>query len=302
MADPQWWPLDQVVVTGPWANSPKYYAQFGQLGHNAIDLQAAIGTPVYATDDGVIFQEGASIAWSGPAGGIAIIIRHAWGYSGYAHLNQTIVDVGQAVSRGQLIGYSGNTTFVKGGSLGPHLHFETLPPSPNFANGFSGRVNPTAFINLQPRGTTAGGGTTRKDNNDMLIRDQDGTVWQADEWGYDSILDFGAGMSVGELIYAAEILNGAMVQVNNRQRDLINSYARNRWDKKRSQIRDAVIAMMPKVTVDTAAVTKTITDAIQAQGVTVDSAAIAEAVEVALRDEFAVIPAQTAAMLGKKLS
>lgn len=150
MANPQWWPLDSVVVTGAWANSPAYYAQFGQLGHNGIDLQAAIGTPVYATDDGVIHMEGWNIPWSGTAGGIAIIIRHAWGYSGYAHLSSTIINAGQRVNRGQLIGYSGNT----GVGTGPHLHFETFPPNVNFANGFSGRVNPHSLINLQPRGSS----------------------------------------------------------------------------------------------------------------------------------------------------
>lgn len=150
MADPQWWPLDSVVVTGAWANSPAYYAQFGQLGHNGIDLQAAIGTPVYATDDGVIHMEGWNISWSGTAGGIAAIIRHAWGYSGYAHLSSTIINAGQQVTRGQLIGYSGNT----GVGTGPHLHFETFPPNVNFANGFSGRVNPASIINLQARGSS----------------------------------------------------------------------------------------------------------------------------------------------------
>lgn len=304
MANPQWWPLDSVVVTGAWANSPAYYAQFGQLGHNGIDLQAAIGTPVYATDDGVIHMEGWNISWSGTAGGIAAIIRHAWGYSGYAHLSSTIINAGQWVNRGQLIGYSGNT----GVGTGPHLHFETFPPNVNFANGFSGRVNPASIINLQARGTTSGGGgggsssTPRKDDDmGVLHRDQDGSIYQADEFGFVSILELGGGMAISELIYAAETINGPTIQVNNRQRDLINSYARNRWNQVRAQIVAEVAAKTGTVKVDAAAITKAVTDAIKSQGVTVDTAAIAKAVEATLQDEFAAVSKKTVDELKNRL-
>lgn len=137
------WPLDDVRVTGDWANSPEFYAQFGQAGHNGIDLGCAVGTPVYSTDAGVIHFEGwgQNSSWMGKIAGISIIIRHGWGFSGYAHLNSTVVNTGQHVGRGQLIGYSGQT----GLGTGPHLHFETFPPSPNFSNGFAGRVNPHTF-------------------------------------------------------------------------------------------------------------------------------------------------------------
>lgn len=137
------WPLDNVRVTGEWANSPDFYAQFGQRGHNGIDLGAGVGTPVFCTDAGVVEFEGwgQNHPWMGRIAGISIIIRHAWGYSGYAHLNSTAVNRGQSVARGQLIGYSGQT----GVGTGPHLHFETFPPNPNFGNGFAGRINPRGF-------------------------------------------------------------------------------------------------------------------------------------------------------------
>lgn len=144
------WPLDNVRVTGEWANSPKYYKQFGQSGHNGIDLAASIGTPVYATDSGTVVAEGwgSGDSWMGSIAGIFVRIRHSWGYSAYAHLSSTIVNVGQKVNRGQLIGYSGAT----GVGTGPHLHFETFPLSPNFGNGFAGRVNPR-FWGLVSRGS-----------------------------------------------------------------------------------------------------------------------------------------------------
>lgn len=145
-----WWPVDSVRVTGEWANGPDFYAQFGMKGHNGIDLGMATGTPVYASDDGVVQFEGwgQNNSWMGNPAGICVLLRHGWGYTGYAHMSSTIVDIGQSVSRGQLLGYSGNT----GASTGPHLHWETLPPNPDWRNGFAGRVNPHNY-GVVARGT-----------------------------------------------------------------------------------------------------------------------------------------------------
>lgn len=147
-----WWPLDRVQVTGEWANSPAFYAQFGQRGHNGIDLAANVGTPVYATDDGVVHAEGwgQHNNWMGSIAGIYVLLKHWWGYSGYAHLSRTIVNRGQKISRGQKIGESGAT----GVGTGPHLHFETFPLHPNFGNGFAGRVNPRTHT-IRARGHKA---------------------------------------------------------------------------------------------------------------------------------------------------
>lgn len=138
-----WWPLKEVHVTGEWANSPDFYKQFNQKGHNGIDLRAAIGTPVYASEAGTIEFEGwgQNHSWMGPPAGISILIRHTQLFTGYAHLSQTIVNKGQKVKQGQLIGYTGST----GASTGPHLHFEVLPAKPDFTNGFAGRVNPNTL-------------------------------------------------------------------------------------------------------------------------------------------------------------
>lgn len=145
-----WWPVDNVRVTGEWANSPDFYAKFGMKGHNGIDLGMATGTPVYASDDGVVQFEGwgQNNSWMGTPAGICVLLRHAWGYTGYAHMSSTIINNGQSISRGQLLGYSGNT----GASLGPHLHWETLPPNPDWRNGFAGRVNPHNY-GVVARGT-----------------------------------------------------------------------------------------------------------------------------------------------------
>ena len=115
------WPLATHTITAGW-----YYSD-GKL-HRAIDLRAAVGTPVYAAEDGTVDWVQ---AWDGHSTsgdqsyGNLVRIRHA-DYNGgklqtlYAHLQRVTVKNGQAVREGEVIGYSGNT----GNSTGPHLHFE----------------------------------------------------------------------------------------------------------------------------------------------------------------------------------
>lgn len=86
-------------------------------GHLALDIGAALGEPISASDSGVIVFAG----WSTGGYGNAVAIDHGNGYQTlYAHLNSVSVRCGQSVSQGQNIGYGGST----GNSTGPHLHFE----------------------------------------------------------------------------------------------------------------------------------------------------------------------------------
>lgn len=115
------WPLAAHTITAGW-----YYSD-GKL-HRAIDLRAAVGTPVYAAEDGTVdwvqTWDGHSTSGDQSYGNL-VRIRHA-DYNGgklqtlYAHLKESKVKYGQTVKEGELIGYSGNT----GNSTGPHLHFE----------------------------------------------------------------------------------------------------------------------------------------------------------------------------------
>ncbi|STP10592.1 M23 family metallopeptidase [Helicobacter cinaedi] len=85
--------------------------------HTGVDFATAIGTPVYATADGVV--NAASFSTGGY--GYLVKIDHSLGFmTYYAHLNKIVVQKGMFVKRGQLIAYSGNT----GQSTGPHLHYE----------------------------------------------------------------------------------------------------------------------------------------------------------------------------------
>jgi murein DD-endopeptidase MepM/ murein hydrolase activator NlpD len=87
--------------------------------HNGVDFSVPVGTPVYATGDGVIDFAGNSSGY-----GITVRIRHpkARRQTLYAHLSRVADGIrpGVEVKRGQLIAYSGNT----GLSTAPHLHYE----------------------------------------------------------------------------------------------------------------------------------------------------------------------------------
>ena len=88
--------------------------------HDAIDIMAATGTPVFAVADGSIAkffdskQGGHTIYQFDPLGGIAYY---------YAHLDRRAPDLveGQSVKRGQVIGYVGYSGNAN--PAGPHLHF-----------------------------------------------------------------------------------------------------------------------------------------------------------------------------------
>lgn len=84
--------------------------------HTGVDIGAPLGTEVVAALDGVVTFAG----WRGAYGQL-IEIDHGDGYSTrYAHLSAILVQYGQIVRAGQVIGLVGST----GRSTGPHLHFE----------------------------------------------------------------------------------------------------------------------------------------------------------------------------------
>ncbi|CAM3900898.1 M23 family metallopeptidase [Mycolicibacterium frederiksbergense] len=128
----------------PLDGAPALSRGFGN-GHNGIDYRVNPGTPVYASEAGVVTFEGHGHhnSWMTWMAGICVLIKHADKYTGYAHLSRTVINNGQQVSKGQFIGYTGST----GASSGPHLHFEMLPLSPNFNDrNYFGRIDPAPFL------------------------------------------------------------------------------------------------------------------------------------------------------------
>lgn len=84
--------------------------------HEGMDFVAPTGTPVLATAPGLVTRS----EWAGPYGQL-VEVAHAEHYkTRYAHLSQRLVQEGQTVGRGQLLGHLGST----GRSTGPHLHYE----------------------------------------------------------------------------------------------------------------------------------------------------------------------------------
>jgi murein DD-endopeptidase MepM/ murein hydrolase activator NlpD len=99
--------------------------------HYGIDISNKTGTPIYATAAGIVKKASYIKGY-----GRRIVVDHGNGYeSVYAHLYAYRTQVGEAVTKGQIIGLMGNS----GLSTGPHLHYEV-----HFKQR---RLNPANFLN-----------------------------------------------------------------------------------------------------------------------------------------------------------
>lgn len=103
----------------------------GSTYHKGIDWAVPTGTPVYASCGGTVTYAGWASGY-----GYLVTIKHPDGrQTRYAHNSRIACYVGQSVSQGTVIAYSGST----GNSTGPHVHFEIL------INGV--QVNPLDYLN-----------------------------------------------------------------------------------------------------------------------------------------------------------
>ena len=106
---------------------------FGNAGHRGTDIPAPEGTPILAAHSGTVLVSG----WNGSYGNQVLLDNGAGLSTRYAHMTQTAVTAGEAVTAGQIIGYAGST----GDSTGNHLHFEVMQ------NGV--RMNPLELVFAQ---------------------------------------------------------------------------------------------------------------------------------------------------------
>jgi len=105
------WPVEGTVTSG-------FGYRWGRM-HEGIDISVPEGTPIRAAADGTVILEQSEYESGGY--GNYTCIDHGGGLSTcYAHQLSFAASVGDRVSQGDVIGYSGNT----GHSTGPHLHFE----------------------------------------------------------------------------------------------------------------------------------------------------------------------------------
>jgi murein DD-endopeptidase MepM/ murein hydrolase activator NlpD len=99
--------------------------------HPGLDLAGPLGTPIYATADGIVARAG----WNSGGYGNLVEIDHGRGITTrYGHMSAILVKAGDRITRGQQIGRMGST----GRSTGNHLHYEVR---------IDGRaVNPMPFM------------------------------------------------------------------------------------------------------------------------------------------------------------
>ena len=106
---------------------------YGNSGHRSTDIPAPEGTPILAAHSGTVIISG----WNNSYSNQVLLDNGAGLSTRYAHMTQTAVTAGEAVTAGQVIGYVGNT----GDSTGFHLHFEVM---------HSGvRVNPMDMVSAR---------------------------------------------------------------------------------------------------------------------------------------------------------
>ncbi len=106
------WPVPGYSGISRWASLPG--------GHRGVDITAPYNTPIYAADAGTViaakWHNHPTASW-----GYYVEIDHGNGYKTlYAHMSSFVVQAGQTVTKGQLIGYVGAT----GTATGNHCHFE----------------------------------------------------------------------------------------------------------------------------------------------------------------------------------
>lgn len=125
-------------LTQHFGENPDWYSKFGLLGHNGVDFGTPMGTPIVVVDEGEAVE-----VWEDPPGfGRYVKVKHGWGESLYAHLEQPLVRQGQKVGRGHLLGMSGNS----GNSTGPHLHFGLRVAPYDRSDGWQGYVDPYPYF------------------------------------------------------------------------------------------------------------------------------------------------------------
>lgn len=109
------WPIEgDIWITSFYGEQREEYD--GDSFHYGIDIDCPEGTDVMAADGGTVIYNATTRSY-----GTMIIIDHQNGYhTCYAHLSETLCDIGDEIYQGQLIAYSGNS----GVSTAPHLHYE----------------------------------------------------------------------------------------------------------------------------------------------------------------------------------
>ena len=124
------WPVEGPIIAPfgvRWQSS-------GPIIHRGVDIDVPTGTPVYAMSSGEV-----SFAGTMRDFGLVVWVDHGDAIlTVYAHLSEILVVEGQAVTRDESLGLSGES----GNATGPHLHFEV--------RGRGHQVDPVAMLGGPP--------------------------------------------------------------------------------------------------------------------------------------------------------
>ncbi len=169
-------------------NAVLFYYPYGSDGpekdnpfrvHHGIDMPNPVGQAVRAAGSGTVVwaadgrsQDDVPSFQNSPSYGNVIVIEHDFGYRGqpiytlYAHLSASLIEAGQYVEAGEVIGQVGNSGRV----TGPHVHFEVRMGE----NAYRATYNPALWmVPYVGHGVIAG---RVLDNDENLVQDADITV------------------------------------------------------------------------------------------------------------------------------
>ncbi len=169
--------------------------------HTGVDITAPRGTPVLAAGPGKVVWAGYGLYLGnnnpGDPYGLAVTIRHDFGYQGhaiytvYAHMDRIDAVVGQRAETGTILGVVGTT----GNTTGPHLHFEVRIEN----NSFFATRNPELWL-APPQGWGVLVGRLMNTNGSLLSR-QDVTVRSLDSGRKWTITSYGEQIVISDDYY-----------------------------------------------------------------------------------------------------
>jgi murein DD-endopeptidase MepM/ murein hydrolase activator NlpD len=135
---PTVWPVEGTLEAG-FGGRRNPFGGPGYEFHTGQDIEAPWGAPVVAGASGSV----SFVGWQNGYGQL-VIVDHGGGLTTrYGHLSHIDVELGQTVSRAQLLGKVGST----GRSTGPHLHYEVrINDQP---------VNPLQYLLLETKSVAA---------------------------------------------------------------------------------------------------------------------------------------------------
>ncbi len=154
-------PIEPTPMCEVFNNFGGYSKAFGTGGHQGVDIGAQLGQEVYAVEDGILYRRLRQLVPRGSGGACGRTPTRSIATTTSTPRREGL-EVGDRVTRGQLIGYVGDTGNATPG--GWHLHFEVRPGPEPYWHARSTRcrcsTSPTAATSTDPKTTPRTRSTT----------------------------------------------------------------------------------------------------------------------------------------------